>query len=317
MATLVKTVDKNSVNFTDTFTYTINASFSGLVGSIDSAKITDFIPSYISYTLPPIALPLIGIDETPVSGGTLITFDFGSITDLGISIAINLKCKFKLGTDSQTQFTNESTLYINDEINLTTTSDTVLLDVTEDFIIEKDIAIPTNKQSAPGGRVIYTVILRNKLKTQGGNGDLGAKINNIAITDVVPTGLTLDSNFEIYGYDISNNSYADNRYNGTTATVVGDTITFSLADYYGTKFRIVFVCNVDSNVEIGSEIVNSASLSIDSQSRGTASSTLDIGEPSYGAYINKYGPNYGDVGNYVSFELSTGNYANQDLVPFT
>ncbi|MGL5313496.1 MAG: hypothetical protein ACRC92_09635, partial [Peptostreptococcaceae bacterium] len=46
-------------------------------------------------------------------------------------------------------------------------------------------------------------------------------------------------------------------------------------------------------------------------------STLDIGEPSYGAYINKYGPNYGDVGNYVSFELSTGNYANQDLVPFT
>lgn len=317
MATLVKTVDKTSVNFTDIFTYTINASFSGLVGSIESAKITDFIPSDISYTLPPIELPLIGIDETPVSGGTLIIFDFGSITNLGISIAINLKCKFKLGTDSQTEFTNECNLYINDVFNLSSSSETVLLDVTEDFIIEKDIAIPTNKMSAPGGRVIYTVILRNKLKSQGGNGDLGAKINDILITDVVPNGVTLDPNFEIYGYDISNNNYADHRYDGKTANVQGDIITFSLDDYYGTKYRIVFICNVNNDIEVGSELVNSASLSISSQDRGVASSTLDIGTANYGAYINKYGPNYGNIGNYVSFELSVGNYANQDLIPFT
>lgn len=317
MAILVKTVDKSSVNFTDTFTYTINASFSGLVGNIDSARITDFIPSYISYTLPPVALPLKGIEETPVVGGTLITFDFGSITNLGISIAINLKCKFKLGTDSQTEFINQSNLYINNELNLTSSSDPVLLDVSEDFIVEKDIAIPTNKQSAPGGRVIYTIILRNKLKSEGGNGDLGAKVNDIVITDVLPEELILDSNFEVYGYDISNKTYADTRYDGTTGTVVGNTITFNLPDYYGTKYRIVFICNVDQDVEIGSSIVNSANLAISSQDRGTASVTLDIGEADYGAYINKYGPNYGSVGNYISFELSVGNNANQDLFTFT
>ncbi len=318
MATLIKSVDKTSVKFTDTFTYTINAAFSGIVGSIDNAKITDFIPDYISYVLPQPIAPIQSITVEAVEGGDLISFNFGTITDTGISVAINIACKFKLGTESQTIFDNEVNMYINDDPLPVETAvcDTVTLDVVEDFIIEKDIAIPTNKQSSPGGRVIYTIILRNKLTTQGGTGDLGARVDDVVITDTLPQGLTLDPNYDVVGTDVSGNAYADNRYNGQTAVVVGNEITFTLPEYYGTKYRIVMVCNVSEDVELETEIPNTSNLEISLEPRGSATTTLTVGDPTYGAYISKYGPNYGSVGNYISYDLSVGNFANQDLIDF-
>ncbi|MGL5694665.1 MAG: SdrD B-like domain-containing protein, partial [Peptostreptococcaceae bacterium] len=66
---------------------------------------------------------------------------------------------------------------------------------------------------------------------------------------------------------------------------------------------------------LDSEIVNTVNLNINSQYRDTASKTLDIGNSSYGAYINNYGPNHGKIGNSASFEITVGNYGNQDLIP--
>ncbi len=42
MATLIKSVNKTSVKFTDTFTYTINAAFSEIVKSLAEGDLISF-----------------------------------------------------------------------------------------------------------------------------------------------------------------------------------------------------------------------------------------------------------------------------------
>lgn len=317
MATLLKSVDKTNVTFLDYFNYTISVAFSGTQGDIDDAKITEFIPSYISYTLPQ-SIPYVqSITTENVDGGKLITFNFGQITDLGISVNINISCRFNLGTDSQTTFTNESILYINNQQQQSALSEPVTLNVSENFVIEKDIAVPSNKISTFGGRVIYTITIENILKSQGGTGDPGAKITDVLINDVLPEGLTIDENFTILGRDISNNQYADTRYDGRIGSIENGVINFTLPDYYGTKYRIRFICNVTGQFELGDEIQNTATLYIQQLIRDSATSTLIIGNPTYIGNIIKYGPNYASVGNDVSFEFATGNYGNQDLLNFT
>lgn len=318
MAQLNKSVDKTIVKFQDTFTYTINVGFSGIVGSISDAKVTDFIPSNISYTLPPISNVIKSIDVEKQENGDLITFNFGEITDLGISIAIKIKCKFVLGTDNGTTFKNHCDLYINNNTTPDISADAlgVILDVEEDFVIEKGIVVPTNETSAPGGRVLYTIILRNRLKTQGGTGDPGAKINNIVISDILPEGISLDPNYPAKGYDISGSEYADKRYDGHLGEVTGNDIVFKMDDYYGTKYRIVLVCNVSENISTPSEIYNTSSLEISQTLRNTSTSILSIGNTTHIQSISKYGPNYAQVGNYISYDISTGNYGNQDNLNF-
>ncbi|MGL5378401.1 SdrD B-like domain-containing protein [Clostridium sp.] len=318
MSALFKNVDKTIVNFEDNFTYTINISFSGIEGDIDSAKVTDFIPSYITYVLPPISGLIKNITQTLVDEGTLITFDFGRITNLGISIALNLICKFKLGSDNQTSFVNTSNLYINDNLIETSSSENVTLSFVDDFILEKSIAIPTNKNSTPGGRVLFTITLRNKLKSQGGNGDLGAKIKNINISDLLPVGLSVDSNYPVKGSDISASPYADNRYNNKLGTIdENNNITFTLDDYYGTKYRIIVVCNVDSDLDKEIYLSNTATLTIDGIFRNDATDSIYITDANYNSTINKSGPMYCGLNDYISFDLSNSNTGNTDLLNFT
>lgn len=312
MSTLIKSVDKTNVKFQDTFKYTINVSFNGIVGDINNAKITDFFPNYLSYTLPS-SIPFVeSIIEEEVEGGTLVTFDFGQISDLGIAITININCEFILGTDSLTTFENTSDLYINDTLYESSTAPIVTLSTEEDFFIEKNIPVPTNRLGTPGGRVIFSITLKNKIKSQGGNGDPGAKIRNVEITDFIPPGLTIDSNYPIVGRDISPSEYKDTRYDGKEATITDNTLSFTIDEYYGTDYRIVCVCNVDRDISTD-QLSNTANLYVDNSLRGSSTSTLLIGEPVYTGNITKYGPNYGDVGNYISFELSAGNYGNMDL----
>ena len=317
MATLDKIVDKTSVKFTDTFTYTIYAAFSGIEGDINNAVITEFIPNYIQYTLPKVVEPIKSIDIETQDEGDLVKFNFGTITDTGISVEINLSASFKIGTDNLTTFLNEAKLYINDELDpsVTAQSEEVVLEVNEDFYIEKEIAVPGGL-CAPGGRVIYTIMLRNKLESQGGNGDLGAKIKDIIITDLLPTQLSVDPQYPVYGSDKSVGGYVDKRYDGQIGVVSGNNITFSLPEYYGNRYRIVLVCNIAEDVEIDSEIVNTAALSIQGQERGENSATLTIGEPTYGATSDKYVPKHSRLFGDISYDLKVENTANQDLDNF-
>ena len=316
MATLIKNVDKTNVKFTDKFTYTINAAFSGIEGNINNAVITDFIPNTIDYTLPPVKDPIRSITVENQDQGDLISFNFGEITDTGISVAINLSCQFKLGTDSQTTFTNEANMYINDDPTpvQTSTSEEVILDVNEDFIIEKEIAVPSNRVSSAGSRVIYTIFLRNNLTSQGGNGDIGAKVKNVVITDILPAGILLDPLYPVYGSDRSTGGYKDTRYDGRVGEVEGNEITFTLPDYYGNVYRIIMICKVSEDVEIGDEITNTSTLSIDDTPRGSNTSTISIGQPTYGASINKYAPKYSQVGSDISYDLIVRNTENQRLL---
>ncbi|MGL4913183.1 MAG: SdrD B-like domain-containing protein, partial [Romboutsia sp.] len=169
----------------------------------------------------------------------------------------------------------------------------------------------------PGGRVIYTIVLENHLKSKGGNGDLGALISNVVISDLLPEGITIDPSFEVIGNDISGNIYTDTSSDNRVGVVDGNQITFTLNSYYGSKYRIIFVCNVNENVAIGTSITNTASLQIDGNDRGSASDTLLVSNSNYQGSISEYGPNYANVGSYISFEISASNSGNQDLINFT
>lgn len=316
MTDIIKRVDKTSVNFEDLFTYTIDISFSGITGDINNAKVIDFIPDYINYVLPRVNDPIKNIIETKVDGGTLITIDFGAITDLGIAISIDIICNFILGTDNNTSHENNIELYINEVLTNSSTSEVVTLEVNEDFFIQKDLVVPKT-DSAPGGRLIYSLILENNLKSNGGNGDLGAKAYNISIIDVLPEGISLDTDFDVIGNDISQGIYKDTRYDNQVGLVNGNTITFNIDNYYGTKYRIIFVAKVNEDVQIGTSIINTANLSIQDTSRNDSSHTLVIGQKIYGGSISKSGPNYAQVNNYVTYSLNVKNYANQDLINFT
>lgn len=318
MSALFISVDNTVVNFENTFTYTVNASFSGIEGSISSAIVTNFLPSYISYTLPPISGLIKNITQTPGVLGTLITFDFGEILDLGVAIEYSISCSFNLGTDNQTTFMNTCDMYINGNLTETANSNDVTLSYIEDFVIEKSIAIPKDKNTTPGGRTIFTITLKNQLKSQGGNGDLGAKIEHVYISDLLPSGLSVDPNYPPKGNDISSNAYADNRYNNLIGNVdEQNNITFTLPDYYGTVYRIVVVCNVDINLAKETYLSNTATLSIDGTFRNSASDSIYIADPIYNSSISASGPTYCGLNNYISFNLSNSNSGNTDLLNFT
>ena len=314
MSSIIKSVDKTIVNFEEKFTYDINASFSGVEGNISSAKILDFIPDYIEYTLPKSINHVKEITETIVEGGTEVVFDFGEITDLGIAISFYIECKFKLGTDNNASFENKAQLYINEALDDESIAQEVTLLVEEDFILSETIIAPSNAVGAPGSRVIYSIVLRNLLKSQGGEGDPGAKLKNINIYSDLPEGLTLDTNYPIRGIDVSNNEYRDTRYDNQFGEVVGNGFEFEIPEYYGTRYRITFVANIDTEAIVGEEITHTSELEVESILRDTASRVLTIGESNYLGSISKYGPSRGDLGDDITFELRTGNYGNQDLI---
>ncbi|MGL5506601.1 MAG: hypothetical protein ACRDB0_01720, partial [Paraclostridium sp.] len=126
-------------------------------------------------------------------------------------------------------------------------------------------------------------------------------------------GISLDTGFDIVGYDISNNSYSDKRYDGNLGEINNNIITFNLPQYYGTSYRIIFVVNIDNDVIVGSVIDNIVTWKVDNNERSSSVTSLTIGEKTYGAYLSKYGPNYSQVGNYASFDINVRNSQNQDL----
>ncbi|MGL5066513.1 MAG: SdrD B-like domain-containing protein, partial [Sarcina sp.] len=302
-ASVIKTVDKTTVKTLDVFTYTINASFSGLTGSIVGAQVKDFIPSYLNYFLPPIQAPLVNIIETPVAGGTELTFDFGTITDTGISIVITLGASFKQGTPNGQVFTNTIDQYVNGSIVNTTTAPPVTLSLVPNWSINKYIASPASGQATPGSTVTYNLVLTN-------TGDPGAVATNIVVTDTLPAGMTPDLSFTPTGIDVSN---TDPNVIGLTGSWSGNTMTFNVPSYYGTNYKISYKAIIDPNATIGQTITNTGNLSINGTGYPSSSSTLTIANSTTSAAISKYGAEHAYPGAFVTYPIYFTNTGNQDL----
>ena len=80
MAFLLKHVDKTTVNYDTSFTYTIQASFNGLtLPEINPATIIDTIPTYIELDFSAVD-PVITYNVKTEGSNNVITFYFPEIT---------------------------------------------------------------------------------------------------------------------------------------------------------------------------------------------------------------------------------------------
>ncbi|MEG0387122.1 MAG: hypothetical protein RR582_02180, partial [Niameybacter sp.] len=113
MATFITQVDRMQVNYEQVFVYTLNVSFNGIQGNIQSAKIKVFVPNTIQYTLDDVQAPVKGVLQEAVEGGTKVIFDFGAIVDLGIAARLSMGCQFKLSTLSGAIYSSAPELWIN------------------------------------------------------------------------------------------------------------------------------------------------------------------------------------------------------------
>ncbi|MGL5245149.1 MAG: isopeptide-forming domain-containing fimbrial protein, partial [Sarcina sp.] len=309
-------IGKTVVNLEDTFRYTIDISFSNLSSSINSATIEDFIPDYINFTLPPIVPPLRNIRQQSVqqSGqdGTRIIFDFGGIPQSGVSTALNISCKFKLGTSSGERFTNTAILRIDSEPPQTVRAQTVTLQLTPDFELKKKISEPSSLGPAAGQILIYIVTLKNKLKNnREGNGDFGAKITNVRVTDTLPRGFTFDNSITPpIGIDTSG---YDKRHDNLRGTINGNVIQFILPEYYGTEYKFIYVVRVPSNFPVGTRITNNVTWDDNTGPKTPTSSTTEVDNEQILLSLNKTGPTHATRGNRISYDISPRNASNIDL----
>lgn len=310
--TILEHVNKATVNFQDSFTYTINASLYDITDIIRSAKITTFIPNYINYFLPSIVPPLESISKSVKNNGTLITFNFSSTSEASNSIVLNIPCKFKMGTKNNTTFISTSTLYVNNEFFASSTPCNVTLKTTGDFSLSKSLVSPATYNPAPGSTLVYQLNLTNILKEAGGHGDLGAGVNNAWIVDYLPDDLRVDPTFTPIGTDTSG---IDSKYNNCKGIVdtASNSISFYLPKYYGTNYQVTFRCILNPNASIGDTLVNKAAWYINDIKQNEAISTCKVSSPSYYVAFSKFGPVHGSPGNKISYILSTMNYCNLDL----
>ncbi|MPQ43543.1 SdrD B-like domain-containing protein [Clostridium tarantellae] len=315
--TITKTVDKTQVNLQESFRYTINASFSGIQGAIALATIEDFIPDYIQYTLPPIGglLKNKKEEDTTVNGqrGKKITFDFGSITDLGQAIALDLSCRFSFGTDNGTTFINKAILKVNSDAPIERSSPPVTLILNPDFELTKEVIIPDRVGPSVGGILIYILTLRNKLKSQGGQGDLGAKITNVRIVDTLLSGVSIDNSITSpTGTDISG---YDKRTNTLTVRSTSNTVTFTLSEYFGTEYKFIYAVKVPTNFNIGDAINNRVTWTADPPTppKPPIIVTTNVADDNYRADVIKSGPTHASAGNRISYEIFVRNSGNKDL----
>lgn len=320
-ATTVKSVNRTTVNYEESFVYTMNASFSGLgdYGPILDAYMTDFIPDYIEIiSLPPIGSIIKSIDTDYIPGvGTTIKFNFGEIINTGVAYVFNLECKYKVSALNNTSFTNHVDTVVTQPLKTTTISaeaPPVNLVAIGDFVIDKSKRLPIINPG-PGSRLVYVIDLENL-------GDRGACIDNVIISDLLPEGLTIDPLFPPVGEDISQPPFQDSKYNQILSPPFSNPVEFDLSGlgpYCGTNYRITITTIVDPDIT-ATQLENTVNWSIDGVDQTPFTLITDVIDTIYSSSINKDAPVYSttiEPYNNISYALNFENDGNQDLSNIT
>lgn len=305
MATLITQVSTQKASYASTFIYTMNVSFNGIEGDIQSAKIKVLMPQTIKYTLGDIQKPVKQVLQDPVVGGTLLTFDFGTIIDLGISARLSLGCQFKQTANVGDIFQCEPQLWINEVLYTTSVVGVVTLQVIPQFQISTAMILPT-VSPAPGGTVVCTIDLENF-------GDKWAEITNVVITCPAPNGLTLDDTFTVVGKDKSGAPFQDTRADGIQGIIENNILTFNLPDYRGYDYQIIYRAIIDDTVPIGSQITTNIPWTINTVDQIPGWNMIRLVAPIYHGTVSKYGPDYTLPGEYINYEIYMINDGNQVL----
>ena len=305
MATLITEVDRSHGNYQDVFIYTINASFNGIVGDINSALIKVFFPDILNVYLGDVKSPVKEVREDLVTGGKYVIFDLGAIEDLGIALRLGLGVTFKNSTESGAQYILNPEMIINGNIVLDYEGNVIELSVTPRFEISREIVLPKTSPAA-GGAIFYKVTLQNF-------GDLGGAINNISIKCNSADEIDIDPDFVILGGDNSSSDFEDLSQDGILGTVSLNSVDFFIPSYYGEKYEFIYRAVVSNNALAGLDFNTTATLSIDGISKHDDVHTFSLGSPIYDASISIYGPDYTLPSEYICYEISVENIGNQVL----
>lgn len=305
MAFLLKHVDKTTVNYDTSFTYTIQASFNGLtLPEINPAVLVDTVPSYIELDFSAVD-PVITYSVQTVGLNKVITFNFPPVTDTGIAYEIDLICKFKDGTLNGSTCTNNAQLYLagSDTPSFTAIAPTVTLSIKAKWDIDKLMTSPVNNNPTPGGYAYYSIFLKNL-------GDRGAALNNFTIKDTLPAGMTLDPLFVPVVMNQGGGILNPNP--PTYVKDPGDTgITWSITQYTGNNLLLIIKVNIDKNVALNTDLTNNVKL-IDSEGNvldySNQTSKVTSLLPMTG--VSKYGPNHSYAGALISYEIYIQNNGN-------
>ncbi len=304
MFTLITQVDRTKGNYEDVFIYTLNAGFSGISGNIENAEIRMFVPDYLDIFFGDIEEPVKEKREEIVTGGKNVIFDFGAIEDLGVAVRLGFGVVFKQDTPSGTSFELQTQMYINEVMEVEYLNEEIILEVIPRFELSRDVVLPSI-DPAPGSEVFYKVTVQNF-------GDLGGEIQNLRIVCEGSNNIQIDSTFPVNGVDVSS-KFADNRYDNTAGTFVGNTVEFELPAYKGQKYEFIYKAIIAEGLDIGAELVTLTNWSIDSVPEEQDVNTITLGEEVSSAVIPVYGPNYTLQNEYIGYEFNIKNTGNQPL----
>lgn len=308
MAKLITQLNRTLGNYQDVFIYTLNASFNGIEDTIENAQIKILFPSFLTVYLGDIQEPIKDVQQNVLDTGTLYTFNLGSISDLGIAIRIGIGVAFSPGTPSETSVTITPELWINNQLHLSYASETIQLIVNPRFLISHEQISPS-AVAAPGGIVYYRILLKNY-------GDLGGIAAGLQITHTVPEGFQIDATYPILGKDISSNEYADLSQDGILGALSENTLTFSMAQFYGEAYSIIYRVILPDNLVIDNDYSTITTWTMDEVLQENVSSALPLSAPIHEATLSLYGPDYALPERLINYECYFSNVGNQLLDDF-
>ena len=166
----VKTVDNSTPDEGDTVTYTLEVSNNGPTNATN-VNLIDHLPSGVTY---------VSDDGSGVFDSSSGVWTIGDLT-FGATKVLNIQATVDAGTAGK-KVTNTTTAALADQADVTTSGDvlkaSIFVDNETDLQLSK---VADNLTPNEGDTVVYTVTIENK-------GIITA--TNIAVTDVLPAGLT-------------------------------------------------------------------------------------------------------------------------------
>ncbi len=113
MAKLITQLNRTQGTYQDVFIYTVNASFNGINEPITDASIQILFPDFLEVYLGDIQEPVKNVTQTALETGTLYTFEFGAISDVGIAVRLGIGAKFGPSAANATKVIIAPELWIN------------------------------------------------------------------------------------------------------------------------------------------------------------------------------------------------------------
>ncbi len=299
MASMLLQTNKTQGNYEQVFSFTLDASFNGITGDIDDAKIQIFFPLNIETFINPPTSPVKEISEQPTQNGKIVTFNIGKIEDLGVALRIEFGAKFSLDTPSGEIFSCTPEMIINGNVE-TSASAQITLVVQGNFVVNRQIVLP--ESPCAGSEIYYEVVIENI-------GDKWATLGECEIRIFGNENLALDTAYEVLGKDISPSAYADKSSDGVLGVFAENSLVFKFLNYRGTKYRFFYRAIASASLDIGSVISSAAIYTIDGET-SQDDTNFTLSAPFSSVNVSLYGADYTLGGEYICYETIAQNSGN-------